>query len=33
MRHALVALAREVPGVTSVQDRMEPMPFILRATL
>ncbi len=33
MRHALVALAREIPGVKSVQDRMDPMPFILRATL
>jgi len=33
MRRALIALAREIPGVSAVQDRMEPMPFILRATL
>ena len=32
-RQALMALAQGVPGVTSVQDRLEPMPLILRATL
>jgi CBS domain-containing protein len=32
-RQGLMALAREIPGVTSVQDRLEPMPLILRATL
>jgi CBS domain-containing protein len=33
MRKGLVLLARGIPGVTAVQDRMEPMPLILRATL
>ncbi len=32
-RQGLMALAQAVPGVTSVQDRLEPMPLILRATL
>jgi CBS domain/BON domain len=31
MRDGLRVLAGEVPGVTSVQDRMEPMPLVLRA--
>jgi CBS domain-containing protein len=33
MRQGLGMLARAVPGVTAVEDRMEPMPLILRATL
>jgi CBS domain-containing protein len=33
MRQALVLLAQGIPGVAAVQDRMEPMPLILRATL
>ncbi len=32
-RQGLMALMRGIPGVTSVQDRLEPMPLILRATL
>lgn len=33
MRQALVLLAKRIPGVTTVEDRMEPMPLILRAML
>ena len=33
MRRALLLLAQGIPGVAAVQDRMEPMPLILRATL
>ncbi|MFC7476504.1 CBS domain-containing protein [Dankookia sp. GCM10030260] len=33
MRQGLVLLAKRVPGVTAVEDRMEPMPLLLRATL
>jgi CBS domain-containing protein len=33
MRQALLLLAQGIPGVAAVQDRMEPMPLILRATL
>ncbi|WP_431283715.1 CBS domain-containing protein [Humitalea sp. 24SJ18S-53] len=32
MRRALVVLARDIPGVTEVRDRMDPMPLVLRAT-
>jgi len=32
-RQGLMALAQGVPGVKAVQDRLEPMPLILRATL
>jgi osmotically-inducible protein OsmY len=32
VQRGLVLLAQEVPGVRSVQDRTEPMPFILRAS-
>jgi CBS domain-containing protein len=33
MRQGLGVLVREVPGVKSVEDRMEPMPLFLRAQL
>jgi predicted transcriptional regulator len=33
MREGLKRLAQEVPGVVSVQDKLEPMPLLLRATL
>jgi CBS domain-containing protein len=33
MREGLKRLALEVPGVTSVDDRLSPMPLFLRATL
>jgi CBS domain-containing protein len=33
MREGLKRLAQEVPGAASVEDRMEPMPLFLRATL
>lgn len=33
MREGLMVLARAVPGVTIVHDRMEPMPLILRGLL
>jgi CBS domain-containing protein len=33
MRQALVVLARDIPGVTEVKDRMDPMPLLLRASL
>lgn len=32
MRQGLAVMAREISGVKEVQDRMEPMPMILRAT-
>jgi CBS domain-containing protein len=31
VREALRVLAQEVPGVTSVQDKLEPMPLVVRA--
>jgi osmotically-inducible protein OsmY len=33
MRQGLSVLVREVPGVTEVEDRMEPMPLFLRVQL
>ena len=33
MRQGLGVLVREVPGVKAVEDRMEPMPLLLRAQL
>ena len=33
MREGLLLLAKGIPGVTAVEDRMEPMPLMLRATL
>ena len=33
VQRGLVLLAQEVPGVRSVEDRTEPMPFFLRASL
>jgi len=33
MRQGLVVLAKAVPGVTEVHDRLEPMPFLLRGAL
>jgi CBS domain-containing protein len=32
MRQGLAIMAREIPGVTAVQDQMAPMPLILRAS-
>lgn len=33
VREAFCVLAKEVPGVTSVVDRLEPMPLVVRAML
>jgi CBS domain-containing protein len=33
LRKGLTLLAQEVPGVQQVEDRMDPMPLLLRATL
>jgi CBS domain-containing protein len=32
MRQGLAIMAREIPGVVGVKDKMDPMPLILRAT-
>ncbi|SDD21695.1 CBS domain-containing protein [Belnapia rosea] len=33
VRNGLRVMAQEIPGVTKVEDQLEPMPLILRATL
>ncbi len=33
VQRGLTVLAREVPGVKAVEDKTEPMPFFLRASL
>ncbi|WP_431305148.1 BON domain-containing protein [Sediminicoccus sp. BL-A-41-H5] len=32
MRQGLAIMAREIPGVVGVEDKMAPMPLILRAS-